>query len=51
MINIIPKSLKFFLVEIILSGIKPYTFAMFKNNPEEFIVKAIRLINEQKAAI
>lgn len=35
----------------ILSGIKPYTFAMFKNNPEEFIVKAIRLINEQKAAM
>lgn len=35
----------------ILSGIKPYTFAIFKNNPEEFIVKAIRLINEQKAAM
>ena len=35
----------------ILSGIKPYTFAMFKNNPEEFIVKAIRLINEQKVAM
>ncbi len=35
----------------ILSDIKPYTFAMFKNNPEEFIVKAIRLINEQKAAM
>lgn len=35
----------------ILSGIKPYTFAMFKNNPEEFIVKAIRLINEQKATM
>lgn len=35
----------------ILSGIKPYTFAMFKNNPEEFITKAIRLINEQKAAM
>ena len=30
----------------ILSGIKPDTFAMFKNNPEEFITKAIRLINE-----
>lgn len=35
----------------ILSGIKPYTFAMFKNNPEEFIAKAIRLINEQKATL
>ena len=33
----------------ILAGIKPGTFAMFKNNPEEFIAKAIRLINEQKA--
>ena len=35
----------------ILSGIKPYTFAMFKNNPEEFITKVIRLINEQKATM
>lgn len=35
----------------ILAGIKPETFAMFKNNPEEFITKAIRLINEQKAAV
>lgn len=35
----------------ILSGIKPYIFGMFKNNPEEFITKAIRLINEQKAAM
>lgn len=35
----------------ILSGIKPDTFAMFKNNPEEFIAKAIRLINEQKATM
>lgn len=35
----------------ILEGIKPYTFAMFKNNPEEFITKAIRLINEQKATM
>ncbi len=35
----------------ILGGIKPYTFAMFKNNPEEFITKAIRLINEQKATM
>lgn len=35
----------------ILSDIKPYTFAMFKNNPEEFIAKTIRLINEQKATM
>ena len=35
----------------ILAGIKPYTFAMFKNNPEEFITKAIRLMNEQKATM
>ncbi|MCM1100790.1 MAG: DEAD/DEAH box helicase family protein [Clostridium sp.] len=35
----------------ILGGIRPYTFAMFKNNPEEFITKAIRLINEQKATM
>lgn len=35
----------------ILGGIRPYTFAMFKNNPEEFITKAIWLINEQKASM
>ena len=35
----------------ILAGIKPYIFGMFTNNPEEFIAKAIRLINEQKAAM
>ena len=35
----------------ILDGIKPYTFAMFKINPEEFITKAIRLINEEKATM
>lgn len=35
----------------ILVGIRPDTFAMFKNNPEEFITKAIRLINEQKATM
>lgn len=35
----------------ILAGIKPYIFAMFKNNPEEFITKAIRLMNEQKATM
>lgn len=35
----------------ILARIRPDTFAMFKNNPEEFITKAIRLINEQKATM
>lgn len=35
----------------ILEGVKPTTFAMFNNNPEEFITKAIRLIKEQKAAM
>ncbi len=35
----------------ILEGIKPTTFAMFQNNPEEFITKAIKLINEQKATM
>lgn len=35
----------------ILQGISPAKFAMFKNNPEEFIAKVIRLINEQKAAV
>ncbi len=35
----------------ILGGIRPDTFAMFKNNPEEFITKAIQLINERKATI
>lgn len=35
----------------ILKGIKPTTFAMFRNNPEEFISKAIKLILEQKATM
>ncbi|MDE7242444.1 MAG: restriction endonuclease subunit R, partial [Oscillospiraceae bacterium] len=35
----------------ILAGIAPHKFEMFKNNPEEFIVKAIRLIKEQKATL
>ena len=38
-------------VAAILDGIRPTTFAMFQNNPEEFITKAIRLINEQKATM
>ena len=33
----------------ILKGILPSTFNQFKNNPEEFIIKAGNLINEQKA--
>ena len=33
----------------ILAGIRLDVFAMFRNNPEEFIAKAIHLINEQKA--
>lgn len=33
----------------ILKGIKPNTFYMFRKNPEEFILKAARIINEQKA--
>lgn len=33
----------------ILQGIQPYVFDQFKNNPEEFILKAAALINDQKA--
>ena len=35
----------------ILSSIRPDVFAMYKNNPEEFITKAIRLIDEEKATM
>lgn len=35
----------------ILIGIEPTIFDQFKQNPEEFIVEATRLINEQKANI
>lgn len=38
------------IVEII-KGISPLKFAMYKTNPEEFITKVIRLINEQKATM
>ena len=38
-------------VVAILKGISPFKFAMFRNNPEEFIAKAIRLINEEKATM
>ena len=33
----------------ILQGIKPETFNQFKNNPEEFLIKAASLINDEKA--
>ncbi|MCM1261078.1 MAG: DEAD/DEAH box helicase family protein [Butyrivibrio sp.] len=33
----------------ILQGIKPTIFNQFRNNPEEFIVKAAALINDEKA--
>ena len=33
----------------ILQGIQPTTFDQFKNNPEEFIIKAAALINDEKA--
>lgn len=38
-------------VAAILSGIRPSTFMMFRNNPEEFIGKVTRLIREQKATM
>ena len=34
----------------ILYNIRPLKFAMFRNNPEEFITKVIRIIKEQKAS-
>ncbi|APM37395.1 type III restriction-modification system endonuclease [Clostridium kluyveri] len=38
------------IVEI-LKGIQPNIFSMFKYNPEEFIIKCIKLIREQKATM
>ena len=38
-------------VAVILSGLAWGTFELFKVNPEEFISKAIKLINEQKATV
>lgn len=38
-------------VATILKGIRPDVFAMFKVNPEDFISKAVRFINEQKATM
>ncbi|MGR0221332.1 restriction endonuclease [Agromyces sp. ZXT2-6] len=37
-------------VATILSGVSPGTFAKFKQNPEQFITEAARLIREQAAA-
>jgi len=36
---------------VILSGLNPMKLAMFRQNPEEFITKVIRLIKEQKATM
>lgn len=38
-------------VTAILKELEPKKLYMFRNNPEEFISKVIRLINEQKAAM
>ena len=38
-------------VAAILEGISSDKFSMYKNNPEEFITKVIRLIKEQKATM
>ncbi len=38
-------------VSAILQGIRADKLYMFKNNPEEFITKVIRLINDQKATM
>ena len=35
----------------ILQGIQPFVFNQFKDNPEEFITKVSRLINEEKATM
>lgn len=36
-------------IAAILTGIKPDTFGMYRKNPEEFIIRASNIINEQKA--
>ena len=38
-------------VAAILGGLSPATFAKFRQNPEQFITEAARLINEQKATV
>jgi type III restriction enzyme len=35
----------------ILGGVNPGTFAKYRQNPEQFITQAARLINEQKATV
>lgn len=35
----------------VLAGVKPATFAKYRQNPEQFISEAARLINEQKATM
>jgi type III restriction enzyme len=35
----------------ILQGIQPVTFGLYRQNPEQFITEAARLINEQKATV
>jgi type III restriction enzyme len=35
----------------ILSGVRAGTFAMYRQNPEQFITESSRLINEQKATV
>lgn len=35
----------------ILKGIRPSVFAQFQDNPQEFVTKAARLMNEEKAAV
>ena len=35
----------------ILKGILPIKFAMYRSNPEEFIAKTVKLINEEKATM
>lgn len=39
------------IVAQILQGIEADTFAKFRENPEDFILKASRIINDQKASI
>ena len=38
-------------VSAILQGIRMEKLALFKSNPEEFIAKVVRLVNEQKATM
>ncbi|MEA3274300.1 MAG: DEAD/DEAH box helicase family protein [Pseudomonadota bacterium] len=35
----------------VLQGINPAAFAQYRTNPEDFLLKATRLINEQKATV